>query len=82
MAVEIAETTANLLNTLRSQAESRRMSLDSYLAQIVAANDQASANGSLTLDEFDKVLDDLAQSGATATLPADFSRSDIYADHN
>jgi len=82
MQLEIAETTANLLDKLRSQAESKRISLDSYLEQIVTAHEQTNVNGSMPLDEFDKVLDELAQAGATATLPADFSRSNIYADHD
>jgi hypothetical protein len=40
-------------------------------------------NGSITLEEFDRVLDELtALPAATGSLPADFSRADIYADHD
>ena len=36
----------------------------------------------LTDDEFEQVLDELASGPGLPRLPADFSRADIYADHD
>jgi hypothetical protein len=36
----------------------------------------------ISSEEFDGLLDDLSAGPALPRLPADFSRADIYADHN
>lgn len=42
-----------------------------------------SATGPLSADEFDRVLDQISEGTATLpSLPEDFSRRDVYADHD
>ncbi len=82
MTIEIEEKVVDLLAKLRAQAAARRMSLDAYLEQLVETA-QPSTNGTATLEEFDRILDELAAGPIGAlSLPADFSRADIYAEHN
>jgi hypothetical protein len=40
------------------------------------------AESDLTDEEFDRLLDDLSSGPPLATLPADFSRADLYDDHD
>lgn len=57
------------------------MSFEAYLEQFVDA-DQA-VPGDVSVDEFDRILDELASTPTNAPpLPEDFSRADIYADHD
>lgn len=45
--------------------------------------DRVALNGVSSLEDLDAVLDELAVAPLNApSLPADFSRADIYADHN
>jgi len=58
------------------------MPFDAYLEQFVEI-EQPTFNGTLTIEEFDAVLDNLsARATNVPPLPGDFSRADIYADHN
>lgn len=82
MNIEVEEKVVDLLAKLRAQAIARRMSLDAYLEQFVEPA-PPNMNAAASLDEFDRVLDELAAGPiAPTSLPADFSRADIYADHN
>ena len=81
MQIELEAEIVDLLTKLRRQAAARRMSFDVYLAQFVDSEAQAAVNGAMSLDEFDRVLDDLCAK-PTAPLPSDFSRADIYVDHD
>ena len=76
--------------TLREKASWHGKSLESYLQEL-AQRDALAANGTvlpladgeLPLEELDKLLDELAEPPAlSASLPADFARKDIYADHD
>jgi hypothetical protein len=53
------------------------------LEQFVQADDQQAAADAVSLAEFDQILDELAAQPTVApSLPADFGRADIYADHD
>jgi hypothetical protein len=83
MQIEVEGKIANLLIRLRAQAAARHTPFDAYLEQFVEAADLTPLNDPISLDEFDRVLDELAAVAPCASpLPADFSRADIYADHN
>ena len=61
--------------------------LEIYLTQL-AEKDIQEGNGfpssrpELSSDDFDHLLDELAAGTALPRLPADFSRADVYADHD
>ena len=82
MQIEMETKIVELLAKLRAQAAARRMPLDVYLGQFVEP-DPATAGAAVSLAEFDRVLEELAALPAgMGSLPADFSRADIYADHD
>jgi hypothetical protein len=91
--IEIEQRTAELLKT---KAEASGLSLDDYLRRLAEAeallhasiqifnalNDDAKS-AILEATKIDGVLDELAQgSEGVAPLPANFSREDIYSDHD
>jgi hypothetical protein len=63
---------------LRAIAAANGLSLEDYLRTLAVA--QQSQSTPLSADELDRQLDQLTFSGPS--LPADFSRADIYADHD
>jgi hypothetical protein len=72
---------------LREKARRRGQTLEAYLEQLaereadmdVSAEDEGR---SLSDAEFDRLLDELSTGPRLAHLPDDFSRADIYADHD
>jgi hypothetical protein len=82
MQIEMETKIVEVLAKLRAQAAARRMPLDAYLEQFVEP-DEPGLNGNFSLEEFDRVLDELAAGPPSGpSLPTDFSRADIYAEHN
>lgn len=82
MQIEMEKTVVDVLSKLRTQAAARRMPLDVYLEQFVEP-DSTAASEAVSLEEFDRILDELAALlPGPGSLPADFSRADIYADHD
>ena len=82
MQIEMEKTVVDVLARLRRQAAARRLPLDVYLGQFVEP-DSAAASDAVSLEEFDRVLDELAAlPPGPGSLPADFSRADIYVDHD
>jgi hypothetical protein len=83
---------------LRHQAEQVGQTLEAYLqnlAEKAAANGATATHGSEsqaqaryiseprpTQAEFERLLSDLAKGPPLPVLPADFSRADIYDDHD
>ena len=72
--------------TLREKAAQLGQTLEAYLEQL-ARHDAEATNGKemsvpLSEEEFDRLLDQLSAGLLLPPLPADFSRSDIYADHD
>ena len=82
MQIEMEGKIVDVFIRLRAQAAARQVPFDAYLEQFVDA-DQAAPSDAITLEEFERILDELSATPTNATpLPADFSRADIYADHN
>ncbi|MBI3824154.1 MAG: hypothetical protein HY289_15915 [Planctomycetes bacterium] len=82
MQIEMENKLVDVLAKLRVQAAARRMPLDLYLEQFIEP-DSATAGAAVSLEEFDRILDELAAlPPGRGSLPADFSRADIYADHD
>lgn len=69
-------------DALAAQAAARGLSLGAYL-RTLADIPPAGGNGSVDMAEFDRWLDDLSDGAPAApSLPADFGRADVYADHD
>jgi len=73
---------------LRERAALWGISLEDYLQEL-AQRDAANGTvlslekGKLPLDEFDRLLEEISEGlPALPSLPADFSRKDIYGDHD
>jgi hypothetical protein len=75
---------------LREKAAQSGQTLEDYLQQLVERDTQ-SANGSTETDsadqvsptDFDRRLDELSHGlRSIPTLPVDWSRADVYADHD
>jgi hypothetical protein len=83
MSLQIEENTREVLTTLQAQAEARNMGLADYLRLFAEAGEVGATTGDVSLEEFEALLDQLAEApAATPSLAADFSRADIYADHD
>jgi hypothetical protein len=75
-------------NALRQKASASGKTLEAFVQELVQK--EACGNVSvapslpvLSLAEFEALLDELADSSSSAgSLPVDFSRADIYADHD
>jgi hypothetical protein len=63
---------------LSAHANEQGLSLEAFLAQIAATT--ARPKQPINLDEWERELDEL--SFDAPPLPADFSRADIYLDHD
>jgi hypothetical protein len=71
---------------LQGRAAQNGQTLEAYLESLAAREAQGAdggvGKGSSDLDEFERGLDELAEGlPALPTLPADFSRADIYGEH-
>lgn len=75
--IELEERTAAVL---RAQAELRDMTLEVFLSRIAEAATPVSSAPPLSVAEMDRSLDELL--AESPVLPAAFSRSDIYNDHD
>ena len=82
MTIEIDERVLESLQKLKKQADERRIPLHQFLnllaEAVPTANDQ-----DISDEEFESVFDELAKEpDVEQSLPPDFSRADIYCDHD
>lgn len=75
------EVDADTANALRARAAAMGVPLDAYLRQLVSDPSPA-APDPMDAEGFDRWLDELSTGEVSGSLPADFSRSDIYSDHD
>ena len=61
---------------LRERATREGKRVEEYSLELIARDER------LADDEFERLLDDLASGPELPPLPADFSRADLYADHD
>jgi hypothetical protein len=81
--IEIEEKVAEALNDLRAQAQLRGIPLDQYLRELTGNGTPATTPDETSLDQFDRWLDELSEgTEGLPDLPPDFSRADIYDDHD
>ena len=77
------EVTKETVAMLRAKATAYRLSLDAYLRTLVEKDAGPEPAPQPQLEEFDRDMDELAaRFEELPVLPRDFSRADIYADHD
>jgi hypothetical protein len=73
---------------LRERASENGQTLEAYLQQLIERETSGAGAASeleplLSLEEFDRLMDEVSEGlPPLPPLPADFSRADIYADHD
>ena len=78
--LEVASDTAQLL---QANAVARKISLEDYLRSLAETDSLISSPSNFSLEEFERDMDALADGlEGLPVLPDDFSRADIYADHD
>ena len=78
--IEVTRETAEML---RAKATAHRLPLDAYLRTLVERDVDPEPAAQLSIEEFDRDMDALAAGcEGLPMLPRDFSRADIYADHD
>ena len=75
------EVDAATAEALVARAAALGMPLEAYLRQLVAQPAPADTE-IVDAEAIDAWLDELSSGEAPGSLPADFSRSDIYSDHD
>jgi hypothetical protein len=82
MQIELDERAVEVLTELQEQAKELDVPFHAYLKSI-ADRSPPTAVPQVSVNEFDVILDQLAADGPSSPpLPADFSRADIYANHD
>ena len=78
--IEVASDVAQLL---KANAFARQISLEDYLRDLAKTDSLVAAKPKFSLEEFERDMDALADGlDGLPVLPDDFSRADIYADHD
>lgn len=82
MTIQI-EVTSGTAQILRANAAALKISLDDYLRRLAETDSLATLASAPLLEEFDQDMDELAAGlEGLPILPQDFSRADIYSDHD
>ena len=75
--IELEDRTAQ---ALRAQAKARNLPLDTFLRQIAEASTPLNAVSGMPIADLDRLIE--AEAGSYPSLPASFSRADIYDRHD
>jgi hypothetical protein len=71
------------IDKLAEKAQAEGLSLDAYLNTLLGLLNDGTALSELSETEFEAVLDEFSRgSEHLPPLPPDFSRADIYSDHD
>lgn len=72
-----------LANASFAEAEAKGLSVDDYLRTLIASGNGQPQSESMSLAEIDQILDELSEGTEhIPPLPLNFSREDIYFDHD
>ena len=75
--------TPETIERLAKKAQAEGLSLDAYLNVLLGPLNEGTALAEMTEAEFDAFIEDFAKgSEHFPPLPPDFSRADIYTDHD
>jgi hypothetical protein len=80
MANATIEVDEKVAAALRAQAELRHIPVSTFLQHLIQLNVPIPGAEPLNNDDWDRAIDEV--SGDFPVLPADFSRADIYSDHD
>ena len=75
------EVSPEIAEILKAKAMARQLPLDNYLRTLLENDIANRSHSALSIEEFDRDMDELA-TDSLPVLPSDFSRADIYADHD
>jgi hypothetical protein len=77
------EVSPEIAEILKAKAMARQLPVDNYLRTLLENDIANGTHSSASLEEFEHNLDELARGTEhLPILPDDFSRADIYADHD
>lgn len=77
------EVASDIARLLQANAVARKISLEEYLRTLAETDSLISSASNFSLEEFERDMDALADGlEDLPVLPDDFSRADIYADHD
>jgi hypothetical protein len=81
--IENLEVTQETARLIRDNAEAEGMTIESYLRAVLEGSQNPASRDKMTLAQIDEVLNELAAGGQNLSpLPENFSREDIYLDHD
>jgi hypothetical protein len=79
----LEDVTPETAETLHAQATAQGLSVDAYLRALLGLGSATNALADLSDEEFDALMKDFAKgTEGVPPLPPDFSRDDIYSDHD
>ncbi len=67
---------------LLAESKAQGLSVDDYLKSILPKNGDEGHSKQISMAEIDSILDELSKGTDAPALPEDFSRADIYSDHD
>jgi hypothetical protein len=79
----LEDVTPETAETLRAKAAAQGLSVDAYLRALLGLGSATNALADMSDEEFDALMEDFAKGTEhVPPLPPDFSREDIYSDHD
>ncbi len=79
----LEDVTPETAETLHTHAKAQGLSVDAYLRALLGLGSDENALADMSEKEFDALMEDFAKGTENVPpLPPDFSRDDIYSDHD
>ena len=79
----LEDVTPETAETLHAKATAQGLSVDAYLRALLGLRSATNALADMSDEEFDALMEDFAKGTEhVPPLPPDFSREDIYSDHD
>jgi hypothetical protein len=79
----LEDVTPETAEMLHAHAKTQGLSIDAYLRTLLGLGSSENALADMSQEEFDALMEEFAQGTEhVPPLPPDFSRDDIYSDHD
>jgi hypothetical protein len=83
MSLILTEVEPETAELLAAQAQAQGLSVDAYLKMLLGIPEQRNALADLSDEEFNTLMEEFASgTEGLPPLPTDFSRQDLYFDHD